>query len=229
MAPILTVSLVSGEELGRFSASNVENLKRQLFALPRSGCLRQADPKSTQLVGKDGVLSEWQIFTEDQDLQILLAPRKHAISVLLRCQPPSAPCADERAPLVLDTVHGLVTDAQGKSIELDYVFDEADGSMLFMELWEDILLQSLKGRRALLLAYGAADSGKMQGIFGENGLVLKTHEFLQAHVRASFVAVEFIELVTEKAYDLLAGEAWSWLGICSLLFASRLEWHGCSN
>ena len=71
-APLLTVALVSGEELGRFRASSGEDLRRQLFAVPRRLTpLRRADPRSTQLVCKDGLVSEGQVFTEDSRCVIL--------------------------------------------------------------------------------------------------------------------------------------------------------------
>lgn len=107
----------------------------------------------------------------------------------------------------MDTAQGLVTDAKGNLLELDYVFDEAaDSEMIFAEFWEDMLLQSLQGRRSLLLGYGPAGSGKMHSMFGEDGLVLKTHKYLQANVTTNSVAVEFMEIITERAYDLLAEE-----------------------
>ncbi|CAK9066313.1 Kinesin-like protein KIF18B [Durusdinium trenchii] len=201
-APLLTVALVSGEELGRFRASSGEDLRRQLFAVPRRLTpLRRADPRSTQLVCKDGLVSEGQVFTEDQDIQILLAPRHFAVCVLRSWRHPRA------TPLVMDTAQGLVTDAKGNLLELDYVFDEAaDSEMIFAEFWEDMLLQSLQGRRSLLLGYGPAGSGKMHSMFGEDGLVLKTHKYLQANVTTNSVAVEFMEIITERAYDLLAEE-----------------------
>lgn len=201
-APNLTVVLVSGEELGRYCCTTIADLKRQVFALPRRcGALRHADPRSAKFIGKDGLLPDDQNFTEDEDLQLLLGPRTFAVSAL-RSRP-----QERNPPVQMDVSQGLVRDHRGQIVELDYAFDEtATGGLIFETVWEDAVQKSLTGGSALLIAYGPAGSGKGHSLFGKDGLIVKTHEYLEAELAkiSATLCVEFFEIEQELAYDLLA-------------------------
>eukprot|EP00434_Breviolum_minutum_P014061 symbB.v1.2.012399.t4/scaffold857.1/size218589/14 len=249
------------EELGSFCCTTGHELKRKIFALPRrNSVLRQADPRTSQLVGQDGLIGDEYSFCEDsssessaknedfefvvfyqqkvaaqklksswlfihlpcqfaqfesrvslllrknfllpqdQDLQLLLGPRTCAVSAL-RCRPQT-----RNPPVQMDTAQGLVSSAE-KIFELDYAFDEtASGSLIFEEVWQDAVQKSLSGRSAVVLAYGPAGSGKNHSLFGEDGLVVKTSEFLEASLGAKIadvVRVEFFDLERDRTSDLL--------------------------
>lgn len=200
-APNLMVMLVSGEELGRYCCTTVPDLKRQVFALPRScGALRHADPRSAKFIGKDGLVPDDQNFTEDEDLQLLLGPRTFAVSAL-RSRP-----QERNPPVQMDVSQGLVGDHKGQIVELDYAFDEtATGDLIFETVWEDAVQKSLTGGSALLIAYGPAGSGKGHSLFGKDGLIVKTHEYLEVELTkiSGTLSVEFFEIEHELAYDLL--------------------------
>jgi len=110
----------------------------------------------------------------------------------------------------MDTAQGLVSTDE-KIFELDYAFDEtASGSLIFEEVWQDAVQKSLSGRSAVILAYGPAGSGKNHSLFGEDGLVVKTSEFLEASLGANIadvVRVEFFDLERDRLLDLLREDA----------------------
>ncbi|CAL1128058.1 unnamed protein product [Cladocopium goreaui] len=84
--------------------------------------------------------------------------------------------------------------------------ETATGGLIFETVWEDAVQKSLTGGSALLIAYGPAGSGKGHSLFGKDGLIMKTHEYLEAELAkiSATLCVEFFEIEQELAYDLLA-------------------------